>query len=109
MSEDAPHPVAFGLAFVGCFTTERRRARGTGIDVYRTGATLADWRHLGRVEGITNPSFLVGDPVRKVLTTVQGDGDVVTAYAAEPDGRLRPLGSAGTGGGNGVHQALDPS
>lgn len=98
-----------GLAFVGCFTSERRRARGTGIDVYRTGASLADWTHLGRVEGLTNPSYLVSDPARKVLTTVQGDGEVATAFVAGPDGSLRALGDAATGGTNGVHQALDPS
>ena len=30
MTDTAPR----GLAFVGCFTTERRRARGQGIDIY---------------------------------------------------------------------------
>lgn len=106
MPDDAPR---LGLAFVGCFTSERRRARGTGIDVYRTGASLAEWTHLSRFDGLENPSFLVGDPVRKVLTTVQGDGDVATAFAVGPDGGLRSLGSAATSGTNGVHQALDPS
>ena len=103
-----PDLAGLGLAFVGCFTTERRRARGTGIDVYRTGASLSEWTHLGRVEGFTNPSFLVSDPARTVLTTVQGDGEVATSFAAGPDGSLRSLGSAATGGTNGVHQALDP-
>ena len=106
MPDDVPRP---GLAFVGCFTTERRRARGTGIDVYRTGAGLADWVHLGRVAGLENPSFLASDPARRVLTAVQGDGDVATAFAVEPGGGLLSLGGAATGGTNGVHQALDPS
>ena len=102
---DAP----LGLAFVGCFTTERRRARGQGIDVYRTGDGLDGWAHLGRVEGLTNPSFLVADPRRAVLYTVQGDGADASAFAAAPDGTLRPLGSAATDGTNSVHQALDPT
>ena len=106
MPDDAPRP---GLAFVGCFTTGRRRARGTGIDVYRTGTGLADWVHLDRVEGLENPSFLAIDPARRILTAVQGDGDVATAFAVDPDGGLRSLGDAATGGTNGVHQALDPS
>ncbi|MCJ2017186.1 lactonase family protein [Methylobacterium sp. E-065] len=102
---DAP----LGLAFVGCFTTERRRARGQGIDVYRTGDGLDGWAYLGRVEGLTNPSFLVADPRRAVLYTVQGDGADASAFAAAPDGTLRPLGSAATDGTNSVHQALDPT
>ncbi|WP_267354336.1 MULTISPECIES: lactonase family protein [unclassified Methylobacterium] len=102
---DAP----LGLAFVGCFTTERRRARGQGIDVYRTGDGLDGWAHLGRVEGLTNPSFLVADPRRAVLYTVQGDGADASAFAAAPDGTLCALGSAATGGTNSVHQALDPT
>ena len=104
-----PRPAPLGLAFVGCFTTERRRARGQGIDVYRTGGGLQDWTHLGRVEGLTNPSFLVTDPQRGVVYTVQGDGEAASAFAAAADGTLRALGSAATGGTNSVHQALDPS
>jgi 6-phosphogluconolactonase len=104
-----PASLPLGLAFVGCFTTERRKARGRGIDVYRSAGGLEGWTHLGRVESLTNPSFLVADPTRAVLYTVQGDGEVATAFAAAPDGGLRALGSAGTGGTNSVHQALDPS
>ncbi|MCJ2089681.1 lactonase family protein [Methylobacterium sp. E-005] len=100
-------PAPLGLAFVGCFTTERRRARGRGIDVYRTGGGLESWVHLGRVEGLTNPSFLVTDDRRAVLYTVQGDGEAASAFAAQADGTLRALGSAATGGTNSVHQALD--
>jgi len=103
MSDPAP----LGLAFVGCFTTERRRARGQGIDIYRTGGGLESWTHLGRVEGLTNPSFLVTAPKRAVLYTVQGDGEEASAFAATPDGTLRALGSAATDGTNSVHQALD--
>lgn len=102
-------PAPLGLAFVGCFTTERRRARGRGIDVYRTGVGLESWTHLGRVEGLTNPSFLVADSKRAVLYTVQGDGEQASAFAVSPDGAVRSLGSAVTGGTNSVHQALDPS
>ena len=99
------------LAFVGCFTTAKRRARGLGIDVYRTGASPDPdrWSPIERVHGLPNPSFLVGDPARRVLYAVHGDDDHASAFAVEPDGRLRPLGDAPTGGTNVVHQALDPS
>jgi 6-phosphogluconolactonase (cycloisomerase 2 family) len=109
MTDDAPRTAPIGYAFVGCFTTERRRARGRGIDVYRTGGGLDAWTPLGRVEGLANPSFLVGDPARSVLYTVQGDGEAASAFAVGADGSLRALGSAATGGTNSVHQALDPS
>lgn len=107
MTDDAPRP-PLGLAFVGCFTTARRRARGQGIDIYRVGAGLDDWTHLGRVDGLENPSFLVTDPARAVLYTVRGDGTSATAFAVTPDGTLRSLVSAETGGTNSVHQALAP-
>ncbi len=87
MTDDAPRS-PLGLAFVGCFTTARRRARGRGIDIYRVGAGLEGWTHLGRVEELDNPSFLVTDPARSVLYTVQGDGAVATAFAVAPDGTL---------------------
>ena len=106
MPDTAPAPL--GLAFVGCFTTERRKARGLGIDVYRASGSLEAWTHLGRVEGLTNPSFLVADPRRSLLYTVQGDGEEASAFQAVPDGGLRALGSAATGGTNSVHQAVDP-
>src|ERR1700712_315045 len=109
MSDAALRPAPLALALFGCFTSERRRARGQGIDVYRTGAGLEGWTHLGRMEGLTNPSFLATDPARAVLYTVQGDGEAASAFAAAPDGTLRALGSAATGGSNSVHQALDPS
>jgi 6-phosphogluconolactonase (cycloisomerase 2 family) len=108
MTDDAPRP-PLGLAFVGCFTTARRRARGRGIDIYRIGAGLEGWTHLGRIDGLDNPSFLVTDPARGVLYTVQGDGAAATAFAVSPDGSLRNLGSAETGGTNSVHQAVDAS
>ncbi len=108
MTDDAPR-LPLGLAFVGCFTTARRRARGQGIDIYRAKGGLENWTHLGRVDGLDNPSFLVTDPRRAVLYTVQGDGAAATAFAVTPDGTLRSLGNAETGGTNSVHQALDPS
>ena len=56
-----------GLAFVCCFTTDRRRALGRGIDIYRTCRDLGAWTHLGRIEILTNPSFLVPYPARASL------------------------------------------
>ena len=98
------------LAFVGCFTTAKRLARGQGIDVYRIAPPPAPWVLIDHVGNLVNPSFLITDPARKILYAVHGDADYASAFAIEPStGRLRPLGQAPTGGLNGVHQALDPS
>lgn len=97
-------------AFVGCFTTAQRKARGTGIGVYRIATDPGAWRLSDHVEGLVNPSFLITDTARSILYCVHGDGDFATAYAIEPErGTLRPLGRAATGGLNGVHPALDPT
>jgi len=95
------------FAFVGCFTTEKRRARGTGIHSYRIDPETGAWMALARQPDLANPSFLIVDRGR--LYVAHGDLDHVTAFAIAPDGALRPLGRAPTGGVNGVHLALDPS
>ncbi|MDR3475090.1 MAG: lactonase family protein [Devosia sp.] len=97
-------------AFVGCFTTAQRKARGTGIGVYRLAADPGAWQLTGHVAGLVNPSFLITDAARNILYCSHGDSDFATAYAIDAErGTLRPLGAAATGGINGVHPALDPS
>jgi 6-phosphogluconolactonase (cycloisomerase 2 family) len=103
---------SLGFAYVGCFTTEKRRARGLGIEGYQTGNQPypGDWTSVGRFEGLDNPSYLLSDPDRQVLYAVHGDGDHASAFAVDPStGRLRSLGHAPTDGTNIVHLALDPS
>jgi 6-phosphogluconolactonase len=103
-------PSAHGLAFIGCFTTERRKARGTGIDIYRIDPESGRWSPAGHVGDLVNPSFLVADPARNVLYVAHGDCDYATSFSIDPaTGALRSLGQAATGGTNGVHPALDPS
>ena len=105
-------PGSLGLAAVGSFTTQKRRARGRGIDVYRThgSADPSRWSLNQHLDGLENPSFLVGDATRSILYCVHGDGEVASAFAVDPaSGHLQALGSAPTGGTNVVHQALDPS
>jgi 6-phosphogluconolactonase (cycloisomerase 2 family) len=98
------------LAFVGCFTTERRQARGNGIDVYRIDPGTGAWNPTDHVPDLVNPSFLITDAARNVLYAVHGDSDYATAFSIDPSGgKLRLLGTAPTGGINGVHPALDPS
>ena len=99
-----------GLALVGCFTTEKRQARGNGIDTYRIESGSGAWVHAHHVGDLVNPSFLVTDPKRQVLYVVHGDCNFASAFAVDPlTGVLTLLGQAPTGGMNGVHQAVDPS
>ncbi|MFB9261643.1 lactonase family protein [Bradyrhizobium erythrophlei] len=104
------HGTAGGFVFVGCFTTEQRKARGRGIDVYRAQPWSGTWTYAHHVGGLVNPSFLITDPKRRALYMVHGDSDFVSAFAIDAaTGALVPLGQAATGGKNGVHLTLAPS
>lgn len=107
---DSASATAGGFVFVGCFTTETRKARGTGIDVYRVAPRSANWTHAHHVGGLVNPSFVITDPERRMLYAVHGDSDFASAFAVDAaTGALAPLGKAATGGKNGVHLTLAPS
>jgi 6-phosphogluconolactonase (cycloisomerase 2 family) len=96
-------------AYVGSFTTVKRKARGDGIHVYRVDGGGA-WTHLQHLGELTNPSFLALSPNQRFLYSVHGDGTEATAFAIDPQtGHARLINRALTGGHNGVRQAIDPS
>jgi 6-phosphogluconolactonase len=98
-----------GLAFVGSFTTARRKARGQGIHAYRIDHQSGTWSLTDHIGDLINPSFLITDPARSVLYAAHGDSDYASAFSIDPQaGTLHLLGRATTGGRNGVHLALDP-
>jgi 6-phosphogluconolactonase (cycloisomerase 2 family) len=95
-------------AYVGCFTTEKRRAHGDGIHAF--AVSDGGWAHLQHVPDLVNPSFLIMGPGARTLYAVHGDQNYASAFARDArTGRLQPLGRAATGGDNVVHGALDPS
>lgn len=99
-----------GFAYVGCFTTEKRRARGDGIHAYAVDPEDGAWTHLQHVPGLVNPSFLIMDAGGLTLYAVHGDQDYASAFARDAGtGQLQPLGQAACGGENVVHGALDSS
>jgi 6-phosphogluconolactonase (cycloisomerase 2 family) len=103
-------PPAVFYAYVGCFTTEQRRARGDGIHVYRMDPATGAWSHLQHVGNLVNPSFLILSRDQRFLYSAHGDEKYATSFAVDNDtGRLTLLNRADTGGGNGAHHALDPS
>jgi 6-phosphogluconolactonase (cycloisomerase 2 family) len=98
------------FAYVGSFTTAKRKARGDGINVYRMDVATGRWTHLQNVGDLVNPSFLAPSPDQRFLYAVHGDGEHATAFARDgASGHLTPINQAATGGSNGVRQAVDPS
>jgi len=97
-------------AYVGCYTTEQRHARGDGIHVYRMDQQTGAWSHIQHVGNLVNPSFLILSRDQRFLYSVHGDEAYATAFAVDQStGFLTMLNRAETGGANGVHQAIDPS
>jgi 6-phosphogluconolactonase (cycloisomerase 2 family) len=97
-------------AYVGCYTTTQRSARGDGIHVYRVEPQTGAWTHVQHVSDLVNPSFLVVSADQRHLYSVHGDETYATAFSVDgATGFLRLLNRAETGGRNGVHPAIDPS
>jgi 6-phosphogluconolactonase (cycloisomerase 2 family) len=97
-------------AYVGCYTTAQRYARGDGIHVYRLDLEAGAWSHVQHLGNLVNPSFLLMRPDQRYLYSVHGDETYATSFSVDRDtGQLTPLDRAETGGQNGVHQAIDPA
>jgi 6-phosphogluconolactonase len=97
-------------AYVGCYTTAQRSARGDGIHVYRVDARTGAWTHVQRAGDLVNPSFLVMAADQRHLYSVHGDETYATAFSVDrATGEIQPLNRAETGGRNAVHLATDPS
>jgi 6-phosphogluconolactonase (cycloisomerase 2 family) len=97
-------------AYVGCYTTARRYARGDGIHVYRVEPATGAWTHVQHVGNLVNPSLLVLRRDQRYLYAVHGDESYATSFSVDRNtGFLTFLNRVETGGQNGVHQAFDPS
>lgn len=98
------------FAYVGCYTTAQRSARGDGIHVYRVDAQTGAFSLVQRVADLVNPSFLAMAPGGRHLYSVHGDETYATSFQVDSaSGNLRQMNRAETGGRNGVHQAIDPT
>src|SRR5690606_34353528 len=97
------------FAYVGSFTTQRRKARGQGISVYRIDPGSGAWRFVQALDAIPNPHFLALDRTQAFLYSAHGDSSQAGACARDPaSGTLRFLGSQETGGDNSSTVTTDP-
>ncbi len=98
------------FAYVGCFTTARRKARGKGISVYHIDEASGAWSPVEVFETVANPGYVALDSKQRFLYASHGDGDMVSAYAIDPQTRtLRFLNQQPSSGDNGPHLIVDPS
>jgi 6-phosphogluconolactonase (cycloisomerase 2 family) len=96
------------FAYVGGYTTPDRDGRGDGIHVYRIDAPGAAWVHQQHVGDLANPSLFTLRPDNRVLYSVHGGRDHITAFSIDPPtGQLRVLGRMPCQGRNPVDTALD--
>jgi 6-phosphogluconolactonase len=89
------------FAYVGGFTTEKRKARGKGIAVFRIDPDDGVWTRVEDYDTSPNPHFLALDPTQRFLYSAHGDSSETCAYARDAaSGRLRLLNRQQTGGDN---------
>jgi 6-phosphogluconolactonase (cycloisomerase 2 family) len=99
-----------GFAYVGCFTSQERKARGKGISVYQIDRATEAWTLLQIHETLPNPQFISFDRERHFLYSAHGDGTEIGAYAIDRQtGKLGSLNSQPTGGRNAPALLPDPS
>ncbi len=95
------------FAYVGGYTTKDRDGRGDGIHVYRVDAGAA-WTHVQHVAGEENPSLFTLRPDNRVLYSVHGALQYVSAFSIDPaSGHLGFLNRRPCIGTNPVDAALD--
>ena len=97
------------FAYVGGYTTADRDGRGNGMNVYRIDTPGADWTHVQHLEELANPSLFTLRPDGRVLYSVHGGRDHVSAFSIAPEtGRLTLLSQMPCQGNNPVDAALPP-
>jgi 6-phosphogluconolactonase (cycloisomerase 2 family) len=94
-------PARPAFAYVGCFTTEKRKARGKGIALFRIDPKSGAWRFVEACDVVPNPSYICLDPKQRFMYSAHGDSDEVCAYTRDPKtGKLKFLNKQKTEGDN---------
>ena len=85
-------------AYVGCRTTQKRNARGKGIEIFTIDEITGEWTKCGGFPITPNPSYLCFDKAHEHLYTVHGDYSEATAFKVDKsDGGLFKLNTVSTG------------
>ena len=98
------------FAYVGCFTSAKRKARGNGVAVFRIDAATGEWSFVEACDVVPNPSYICLDPSQRFLYSAHGDGTEICAYTRDAaSGRLTVLNRQPTGGDNSSTVETDPT
>lgn len=98
------------FAYVGCFTTEKRKARGKGIALFSIDSATGKWTFVEACHAIPNPSYIWLHPTGRSLYSAHGDSSEVCSYARDPQtGKLRLLNKQDTKGDNSSTVEVDAS
>ena len=101
------------FAYVGSFTTAKRKARGKGISIYHVDDASGVWSLIEVFETLANPGYVALDGKQRFLYASHSDSDRVSAYSIEAidaqTRKLKFLNQQPSHGDNGPHLMVDPS
>jgi len=96
------------FAYVGGYTTSDRNGRGDGVHVYRIDPQSGMWELCQHLDGLANPSLFTVRNDGRVLFSVHGGRDHISAFRiSSSDGHLTLLSQMPCQGSNPVDAALD--
>src|SRR5215212_3082339 len=89
------------FAYVGCFTNEKRKARGKGVAVYSIDPETGTWHFVHACEAVHNPHWVALDRKQQFLYSAHGDSSETCSYSRDKaTGRLTFINKQETGGDN---------
>ena len=98
------------FAYVGCFSSEKRKAKGKGIAQFSIDRASGTWSLVDTCQTIPNPSYIWLHPNGRSLYSAHGDSDEVCSYARDPGtGKLAVLNRQKTEGDNSSTVEVDKS
>jgi 6-phosphogluconolactonase len=98
------------FAYVGCFTTEKRKAKGKGIALFSIDPASGKWTFVEACNALHNPSYICLDRAQRFMYSAHGDSSEACAYARDPQtGRLTLLNRQDTKGDNSSTVEVDAS
>jgi 6-phosphogluconolactonase len=98
------------FAYVGCFTTEKRKAKGRGIALFSIDPASGKWTFVEACNALHNPSYICLDRAQRFMYSAHGDSSEVCAYARDArTGKLTLLNKQDTKGDNSSTVEVDAS